>query len=207
MEQIKMKTWVFIPTLIYRAKNCLSNSILCISLLALSGFLSGCKTTKNTASLAPIPPSMNKSSYVHSFVENTPAIYPEIDMISSGSLVVDKTQAVPVSSGIISSLRGCRTKDRFDRKALLAYEWGRARMSLDVDGVNLSGGGEKAVMFEYKLKFSSEKTKAQRCRYNSKWQGLIGSGYNELVIRENDTVWIEVKKLKAEIYSHVSSVF
>ena len=80
-------------------------------------------------------------------------------------------------------------------------------MSVDVDGVSFGGSGERAMRVEYKLRLQPEKTKKQKCRYSSQWQGLVGSGYNELIVRESDTVWDEVKNLRREVTQYVENVF
>jgi hypothetical protein len=91
----------------------------------------------------------------------------------------------------------CRVNDRFDRKELVAYEWGQNRMGFDVDGLGLTGGSVENVQFSYRLRLQDYKTKKERCRYASSWQGLLGSGYNELVAREDgDTVWRELEAME-----------
>lgn len=101
----------------------------------------------------------------------------------------------------------CSLHDRFDRKAVVAYEWGRSRLSLDVDGVSLGGGGERGVHLKYKIRFQPEKTKKQRCRYSSPWQGLVGSGYNELFVRKEDTVWAEIRDVKRSAAQYMDNFF
>jgi hypothetical protein len=95
--------------------------------------------------------------------------------------------------------KSCRLKDRFDRKELVAYEWGQNRMGFDLDGLDLMAGGMEVenVQFSYRLRLQDYKTKKERCRYASSWQGLLGSGYNELVAREDsDTVWRELEAME-----------
>lgn len=100
----------------------------------------------------------------------------------------------------------CRTKDRFDRKALMAYEWDRSRLSVDVDGINLNQRNLEGVFVKYKLRIQPEKPKKLKCRYPSAWQGLIGSGYNELILRKDGKIWEELRKLKEKVESHVGEV-
>ena len=83
----------------------------------------------------------------------------------------------------------CKIKYRFDRKEVLAYEWGRNRLGFDVGGVKLGGGGINSVKIRYRLRIHPEKTKKEKCRYPSHWQGLIGSGYNEIFLRDEDNIW------------------
>ena len=204
MEQLKMKTWFFIPDAVFKANNYLSNLLLCIILL----FLSGCITKQNTASLAPAPPLMNDKSFVKklnnlpSNIEiNTLSVQPE-NIVSNADITIRNS----LKTGSVTK-DNCRFKDRFDRKAIIAYEWGRSRVALDVDGVNLSGSSARGVFVAYKLRLQPEKTKAQRCRYDANWQGLIGSGYNEFIVRKENTIWNEIKEVKSEVFSHVGSMF
>lgn len=184
--------------------------VLSISLLTLSG----CVTSQNTASLAPQPPIAN-----HYYIESddTPlyaAHYfapPQgVGVISQDEEVLSEqvpnvVQALGVESDGNTENR-CRLKDRFDREALIAYEWDRNRMSLDVDGIG-GGSDNSGVRFEYKIRLQPEKSSKQKCRYSAKWQGLLGSSYNELVLRKEDTVMEELKQKRGESLEFISSLF
>lgn len=109
-----------------------------------------------------------------------------------------------------SQTKECRLKDRFDRKALLAYQWDRSKIALDLDGVGVGFGGFKkleGVKIEYKLRLQREKPPRERCRYDSKWQGLIGSGYNEFFVREDQSVWEDLRKMKKDAARFVDESF
>lgn len=96
-----------------------------------------------------------------------------------------------------SSPSSCSTKDRFDRKDLVAYKWGSTgenRLGFDVDGIGLRSANLDQVKLTYSLRLQPEKKKHERCLYQSSWQGMVGSGYNELFVRENDTVIDRAKK-------------
>ena len=92
--------------------------------------------------------------------------------------------------------KSCHVKDRFDRKELVAYEWGQNRMGFDVDGLGVTGGSVENVQFSYRLRLQDYKTKKERCRHNSSWQGLLGSSYNELVVRDDGRVWNELEAME-----------
>lgn len=212
-----MKTWFLIPFDCFKGREFFNKLILCTSLLALSG----CLTTGKSKPLAPSPPSVTSRSLSaqqsdiayqpHYFsaplqvallqVETSPIIDKGVD--------ADIVQLLPLKGArdAVSSLDKCRMKDRFDRKAVLAYEWGRSRLALDVGGVNLNGGSDKDFRLEYKIKLQPEKTRKQRCRYSSSWQGLIGSGYNELFLRQENTVWGEVKEVKTAVTQYIDRIF
>lgn len=221
MRQTQAKTWFLIPFYFFKGQEFFNKLVVCTSLLALSG----CVTTGKSEPLAPSPPLVTSSSYLidqsqlsyqpHYFAAPLQVALLEADTlpIIEDTLIsqqhIGGEQALPVNGelGALSLSKKCRMKDRFDRKAVLAYEWGRSRVALDVDGINLGGGGAQAVRIEYKIRFQPEKPKIQRCRYSSSWQGLIGSGYHEFFVREEDTVWGEIKEMKANALDYLDGVF
>ena len=215
MRCVRFKSRFFISLYLCRGQKYLFSLFLYCSLLALPG----CLTTGKSDQLAPSLPvrgSVLSYEYISMlrkpryFSElSIPTVYPDFvgsNFISRSSPLMGGILAVSEQDVPVTSFKKCRLKDRFDRKALIAYEWDRSRLSLDVDGVNLRGG-DKSIRVEYKLRFQPEKTRAQRCRYPSKFQGLIGSGYNEIVIRKEDTVWSELRDMKREALDYIDHVF
>lgn len=191
-----------------------SKSLFCLfSLLTLSG----CITSGTSLSLAPAPPDQ---PYL---VSNTEGYRESLSSQSSlDSVVFAPDYAETVSA--IASVRAsedrvatnlsekdaykCRMKDRFDRKAVLAYEWDRSRLSMDVDGINMSSfGSDMAVRIEYKLRIHPEKPKKLKCRGGTKLQGLIGTGYHELFVREEDTVWDKVRDIRKNPMQYIARIF
>jgi len=182
-----------------------------ITALVFAGLtLSGCVTSETSAPLAPQPPEIK-----HSLTQTvTPQHYAARDdkkmpkipsMITAEPLSTALVGVSPDTQNISKDVQQsydddkCRIKDRFDGKALLAYEWDRKRLSMDVEG-----GG---MLLAYKMRLQPEKTFKQKCRYGSQWQGIIGSGYNELVLRQKNTVWTEVKTIKNKATRHLESSF
>ena len=98
---------------------------------------------------------------------------------------------------------GCHIKDRFDRRAVLAYQWGRNRIGFDVDGIGFDSMDVEEVKMTYRLKLQPHISKRDKCRYQSSWQGMIGSGYNEFYKRENDTVMDRFSALRKEIKKRI----
>lgn len=96
---------------------------------------------------------------------------------------------------------GCDMGDRFDRGAALAYNFDnhqtRLSLHLSVDGPSLSNPGNlelNTAMIRFTHKFQKpSKTEEAKCLYPSKVQGLLGSAYNELFVRENYTILDELK--------------
>lgn len=98
---------------------------------------------------------------------------------------------------------GCGLKDRFDRSETIAYQWGQNRLGFtyDTDGTDFKGG-----FLRYRLKFQPLQTSKERCQYKSAWQGLVGSSYNELFLRKNNTVWDGVKVLRLDAESRLDTL-
>lgn len=97
----------------------------------------------------------------------------------------------------------CSVKDRFDRDALFAYEFGtqgRNRVAFDVDGLNMDSTEIEEVKISFTYRLQADRPRKERCRYKSNYQGLIGSGYNEMVQRDSGhTVWHEIRDARYEI--------
>lgn len=220
MRHAQVKTWFLIPFEYSKGQEFFNKLVFCISILALSG----CVTTGKSKPLAPLPPKVLSSSLSkqpshvpyqpHYFsapmqtdllsIDNAPITDNILDKNVQGNAVSLPSNA---SAGVFVSPNKCSLNDRFDRKAVVAYEWGRSRLSLDVDGVNFGGGDERAVHLQYKIRLQPEKTKKQRCRYSSSWQGLVGSGYNELFVRKEDTVWAEIRDVKKSASQYMDNFF
>ncbi len=176
--------------------------------------LSGCVTSKKTAPLAPIPPVAS-----HDFLEysdfplyaahyfSAPQAYDSLG--ESEETQVNQSLAVEgqgEGGHKLAVRKRCSIKDRFDRDALVAFEWNRSRMSFDVDGVG-GGSGDSGMRLEYKIRLQPEKSEKQKCRYNAKWQGLLGSGYNELMLRKEDTVWSKIREKRQETMHYLEQLF
>lgn len=105
----------------------------------------------------------------------------------------------------------CSIRDMFDRKAMLAYEWGnntRSRLSFDVDGVGLDSLDVEGVKLEYAFRLQPEKPKKMACRYSSQWQGMVGSGYNEMFLRgDNEGARREINELRQDLETRLETVF
>ncbi len=228
MRETQVNIRWFAPFNYCKGHNYAYLALLSFSLLTLSG----CMTSSNTAPLAPLPPQsaadishiQNTSDYSPHFFTHITGTELEAMQIASqmdaaikqvgadpDAVIVDIPADLTSAGGAVSkspivsaAALKCSISKRFDRKAMVAYEWDRNRLSVDLDGVT---GGETGMRVEYKIRLQPEKTRAQKCRYNSKWQGLVGSGYNELILRKEDTVWQEIKEIRTEAIKYVSDVF
>ncbi len=91
----------------------------------------------------------------------------------------------------------CSFGDRFDRKTTLAYNFDNAHQLAFKLGINPSEGGPAGIShagIAFRWRFNSVKSPVEappkeRCLYDSHWQGLGGSIYNELFLRQNNNVW------------------
>lgn len=159
--------------------------------------LAGCSSSSDSAFLAPAPPEFdfNAPRQPITTVDIAPPAggmetQPVDETLDESVVAALEEQRIPAK---------CRIKDRFDRKDVLAFEWGQNRLSFDVAGLGLDSYEIEKVRVRYRLRFQDYKTKKERCRYASSFQGLIGSGYNEFFVRKNDTVWEELKKLRGDV--------
>ncbi len=91
----------------------------------------------------------------------------------------------------------CSLGDRFDRDGAIAYNFDdrQSRLSLNLDMGNVGIGGVEVdrVMVRYRYKLQPGSGRKDVCRYPSGVQGLFGSGYNELVRRQHNTVWDKMR--------------
>lgn len=157
----------------------------------------------NTAKLAPLPPGGQAGNYEIASAADAARIMPAAGRSVSDNQWATARHERPVLAAKGGGSVNCAFKERFDRDALFAYEFGtneRKRLALDVDGINLDNTQIKGVKVSFTYRLQADKPKAQRCRYSSGYQGLIGSGYNEFYIRDSGhTVWKEIDDVRGEI--------
>ena len=171
--------------------------------LAVSIVLSGCAGGYERQTLAPPPPVTDRTNDHYA----SPAVMWQPD-IPASALPARRhalgTTALPGGSlptGAATALTaGCSLGDRFDNKETLAYDFagGRSRvgLKLDMDGPSLSNPTRmqvNGVMFTFRRKLQPVQDKKAKCRYDSAWQGFAGSVYNEMVLREDKTIWHELE--------------
>lgn len=165
--------------------------------------LAGCNNVHTTQALAPAPPERN-----YSHISETSS--PKELIIIENSQVISEPSIIYTSLSEDTDKPKCKINHRFDNKAVVAYEWDRSRIALDFDGIGLDWDGFtefEQVKLEYRLKFSPEKTKKERCRYPSRWQGLVGSGYNEFFLRDENTVWEELREIRKDFRKKINNYF
>lgn len=216
MKKDTVNTSCFAPLYLVKGQENLYKSLLVIVISILT--LLGCTTSNQSYSLAPQPPETPISSIEDAVF--TPYYFADVPFVDSLSVGVnaevqssgfeerlEPVTGAPRETEIALAEDKCRIQDRFDRKALLAYEWGYQRVGLDVDGIGFDGGGESGIKIEYKMNLQRRKTKIQNCRYSSKWQGLIGSGYNEMFVSEDGLVWKDLRNMRKDVLERMDRAF
>lgn len=183
-----------------------------LGLLCAVLILPGCLASKKSVPLAITPPAFQETALetIHQVPETSHFfVEPSDTSLLSDAIADDNLQEHPAAldADKTSNKQKCHVKDRFDRDAMVAYEWNRSRLSLDVDGLNVSGGGNMGMYLQYKVVLQPGKNKKQACRYGSQWQGLVGSSYNEFVRRKDDTVWDEIKAFRGEASVFLENLF
>lgn len=165
--------------------------------------VSGCATDSRHHALAPPPPAFNPADAALAMTR--PAQMNDMTPASmEGLAAAPFADSTTLSDAEISAALGARRKafvsdcsigDRFDRDTTLAYNFkdGQSRLGLDIDGLSYDSLEIEAVKLEFRYRFSSGKTKKEKCRYESGFQGLVGSSYNEFVRREHNTIWNDIE--------------
>lgn len=176
--------------------------------------LSACVTTKASAPLVGPPPVVSSGYIEHEAVPVAAAFFAEQPQVydlaaqsgfeGSPALQAAALQGLDAPGANLprfeeaKPVKTCSLGDRFDRGEVIAYEWDRSRLGVDVDGLNMGGSSMDAVKLQYTLRLQRERSAEQACRYPSAWQGIAGSAYNELFLREEDTVWQELRQMRKE---------
>ncbi|HRQ60142.1 MAG TPA: hypothetical protein PLO23_01270 [Alphaproteobacteria bacterium] len=114
-----------------------------------------------------------------------------------------ESATAPTAMGADKIPSGCSIKDRFDRTETIAYQWGQNRIGFNYD---TSGTDFKGAFIKYRLKFQPHKTSKERCKYPARWQGLLGSAHNEFFLRENNTVWDDLKTIRLDAESRLDTL-
>lgn len=101
-----------------------------------------------------------------------------------------------------SKALGCDIGDRFDNGAALAYNFSDQKsqlsLHLSVDGPSFSDPGNlefNSVLVRFTHKFQKpSKSEANNCLFPSHVQGILGSAFNEVFVRDNYTILDELKE-------------
>tara|TARA_R110001592_G_scaffold20926_9_gene84633 strand:- start:18917 stop:19567 length:651 start_codon:yes stop_codon:yes gene_type:complete len=216
MKKDTVNTLCVSPFSLVKNQESFYKSLIVIILSVLT--LPGCITSNPSVPLAPHPPDINISTmqepvFTPHYFADAPVVDPlsialSVDIQDSGfAQRQGQVEGVPVKTAVALGEDKCRIQDRFDHKAVLAYEWGYQRIGLDVDGVELGGSDDAGIRLEYKMNLQRKKNREQKCRYSSQWQGLVGSGYHELFVREDATVWQELRDIRGDVADYMDQAF
>lgn len=188
-----------------------------VLLAAIALAMAGCShSNESQFSLAPPPPTFDvsvpyeatESPPLRAFT-GQPIPFPSHIKLSEGVTPVEDSYygGTRVALKTEQSSKKCSIKDRIDRGDLIAYQWGRNRLGLDVDGINMRSTDLEGFKLQYTLRLQSHKTRKEKCRYESGWQGMIGTGYNEMFVREQDTIWMQIDKIKNDAEDAIDKLF
>jgi hypothetical protein len=149
--------------------------------------------TNARVALAPPPPAFTPSDDMSDRAPST------ISLNSTAAIIIAENQAL-AQSGEPGVPADCRLQDRFDRSAVwsLSSRDGQRKLALDVD---TSGTSVDGAMLRYSFKLSKGRNLKDKthCLYPSRVQGLAPSAYRELVKRKHNTVWQELRNLRADL--------
>ncbi len=189
-----------------------------VLLAAIALAMAGCSySSESRFSLAPQPPVFDPAA-VHAVSPEPPRLmaftgqaipFPSHIKLSDAGMPMQ--DPVPVREGRALATspneKKCSIKDRFDRSALIAYQWDQNRVGLRVKGINMEDRGISEIKLEYKLKLQPEKTRKEKCRYEASWQGVVGSSYNEMFLRKENTVWGQIDDIGDDVEDALSKLF
>ena len=156
--------------------------------------LSACGSTRDHADrLAPPPPAFDYSADPYGGV-NAPYTGETPEFIATDLPTPAETRAALNTE---KPAVKCGLKDRFDRSATLAYNFtDQSRLALKM---SLDGTEVERAMLRFTYKFQKHRDKKAACRVESKVQGLVASVYHELVTRKEDTIWQELRAMRAGV--------
>lgn len=163
------------------------------------------KTVPRNVALAPRKDNHSKTAaavdHSKSFSENNSG---EELTVRTETPAADKEERYSMYTK--SARERCSLKARFDTGETVAYQWdGNKRLGLDLD---TRGPSVTRAYLRFKMAFNpGKRDKPDKCLYQSNWQGLVGSGYNELFRRNDNTVWQEIRTLKSEAEERLNTLF
>ena len=159
----------------------------------------------NSAS-AP-PPSFTPTNYQSTGVDAGSIMQAQTLPIETRQAMTDAQKAA-FSSGTGAGAGGvkeeyssnCSMGDRFDRKETLAYNFSDNQTRL---GLKVSTSGAtafKGFKLQLTYKFDKPGHTSKKCKFSSPYQGLVGSAYNELFLRQKDTIWNDLSDRGADFW-------
>lgn len=190
-----------------------------VLIAAIALALAGCSHSDESAqfSMAPPPPAFDLVSDAQPYgpphimaFSGQPVVFPSNITLSDVGMPGQDAEYYAQQTALRESTtenKKCSIKDRIDRDAVLAYQWGQNRVGLRVRGLNIGGEGIDQVKLEYKLRLQPHKTRKEKCRYESNWQGVIGTSYNEMFVREKDTVWDQIDEFTGQAEDAFDKIF
>jgi hypothetical protein len=166
-----------------------------LTLMLFALLLSGCARGGSSYSQLPPPGYYNHDYYdSHVHVPMTAGLGFGDGKIRDPATIPDSYRPAALEQG---SGEGCSIGNRFDRRTTLAYNFDDHQSQLGfrmaINSRNNGPVGVSRAMLVFRYKFQPAKERHERCRYNSHWQGVVGSAYNELILREHNSLWGEIR--------------
>ena len=172
------------------------NLLICGAALALCG----CQA--HQSGFAPPPPQLflsgvvsNGQEYDLADVQGLANIAPAAGPSVSAATAIDHGHRANTKQDI----SGCSMKERFDRRDLIAYQWGDNRIGFDVDGIGYDSMEIEEVKLTYRLRLQPIADRKEKCRRGGNWHGMAGTGYAEIVRHDGDAVLKEWRKLRRDM--------
>lgn len=168
-----------------------------IGVLLLGFLLSGCMGSESRYSDVPPPDywynGSAPDSHVHVAMSDQYSAAPQTHDEGGASYTYGSPSFTP------ADYDGCKVTDRFDNRSTIAYNFDdrhQVALNMAANGDGPMGVSRAVIVFRYKFdapKPTAREQQRAKCRYDSHWQGLVGSTYNELFLRDHNTVWGQIK--------------
>lgn len=166
-------------------------------------FLTACGTwdyyggSDRRVALAPAPPPFDPSAFPQE-VEVAGSAF-RAEPIDIAAMQKARENSAALQAETYSA--GCSIGDRFDRGAALSWRFDDSRrMDLNIRG---DGVALETVKISYTHKFGGPpkpKKDKKKCQYDSQFQGIIGSAYNEMFRRKEQTIWNQLDDMGLAVW-------
>ena len=171
-----------------------------VCLCACSGVMVDDRTAHHRASAPFFFVHNEQPSAGETYLENESDVYRPMEDISPAERSrnrLDMAEGAGFAPSEPAVPKGCSLRSRFDRRSAISYNFSdqsQLALHMDIGGVGFSGVELDKVMMKFHYKFQPIKSRKERCLYPSAFQGVVGSGYNELMVRQKNTVWDELRQ-------------
>lgn len=151
------------------------------------------------------PPTFYAGSQLSSVAD--PELVEHVKLLRTNVASEGLKDASEVSLGVEGSevVKKCGIKDKFDRDALLAYQMNDGKLSLDVDGLGYGSQKVEKVYLNYSVSLQPDLVKKDACQYASRYKGILGSAYSELVVHDGENLRNEMHDIRSKVGNVVTA--